>query len=144
MPSARVAYETFTARFLAQFQDPAYTPLAAELEKIAAAAWEGYSHERKSQRTRKAGPAFADPHYELALEWLEAREALIAAQARHEDPRAPLSYLIINASPRSEHTCPGEMSKSYRLVELAVNWRLTAASPDRAPRARHGHPAARP
>ncbi len=27
--------------------------------------------------------------------------------------------LLINGSSRSEHTCPGEMSKSYRLVEIA-------------------------
>ncbi|HEY4771842.1 MAG TPA: flavodoxin family protein [Steroidobacteraceae bacterium] len=107
-------------RFLAQFQDPAFAPLGAELERIAIAAWTGYSHERKSPRTRKAGSVFADPDYELSLDWLEAREALVAAQAQYEDPRAPLCFLVINGSPRSEHTCPGEMSKSYRLVELAV------------------------
>jgi hypothetical protein len=27
--------------------------------------------------------------------------------------------LIINGSSRSEHTCPGEMSKSWRLIKLA-------------------------
>jgi multimeric flavodoxin WrbA len=26
---------------------------------------------------------------------------------------------LINASPRSEHTCPGETSKSYRLARIA-------------------------
>lgn len=31
----------------------------------------------------------------------------------------PQRVLLINGSARSEHTCPGEMSKSYRLVELA-------------------------
>ena len=29
--------------------------------------------------TRAAGPGFADPDYEIAVEWLEAREAVIAA-----------------------------------------------------------------
>lgn len=28
--------------------------------------------------------------------------------------------LLINGSSRTEHTCPGEMSKNWRLVELAV------------------------
>jgi hypothetical protein len=28
---------------------------------------------------------------------------------------------LINASPRSEHTCPSEMSKSFRLMEIAQN-----------------------
>jgi multimeric flavodoxin WrbA len=30
-----------------------------------------------------------------------------------------LRVLLINASSRSEHTCPGEMSKSFRLAEIA-------------------------
>ena len=38
---------------------------------------------------------------------------------RHEDPSGPARFLLISASSRSEHTCPGEMSKSYRLVEIA-------------------------
>jgi hypothetical protein len=31
----------------------------------------------------------------------------------------PNTGSLINASPRSEHTCPGEMSKSYRLAQIA-------------------------
>jgi len=41
------------------------------------------------------------------------------ARTQHEDPQAAAHVLIINGSPRSEHTCPGEMSKSWRLVEIA-------------------------
>src|SRR5207244_6270370 len=39
--------------------------------------------------------------------------------ASHDDAAAQPRMLIINGSARSEHTCPGEMSKSWRLVKLA-------------------------
>jgi multimeric flavodoxin WrbA len=79
---------------------------------------DAYAHARKSPRTRKAGSAFADPDYDLSLDWIAAREAVEAAQRRH-DAAGVSRVLLINASPRSEHTCPGEMSKSYRLTEIA-------------------------
>src|SRR5206468_4353152 len=34
-------------------------------------------------------------------------------------PNLPSRILLVNGSPRTEHTCPGEMSKTWRLVELA-------------------------
>ncbi|HZZ87601.1 MAG TPA: flavodoxin family protein, partial [Caulobacteraceae bacterium] len=74
---------------------------------------------RKSPRTRKAGPEFHDADYDLAIDWIAARDAIIAAQARHDDPSGPARFLLISGSSRSEHTCPSEMSKSYRLVEIA-------------------------
>jgi hypothetical protein len=117
-PSPRLDEAEFRRRFL-MFQDPAFGPLTGELGRIAAAAWDAYSHSRKAPRTRKAGPGYADPGYELAVDRLEAREAIERAQARHDDPKAPAGILLINDSSRSEHTCPGEMSKSYRLVEIA-------------------------
>jgi multimeric flavodoxin WrbA len=40
-------------------------------------------------------------------------------EARHGDRNLPSRVLIINRSPRSEHTCPGEISKTYRLVQAA-------------------------
>src|SRR5690606_15066117 len=89
------------------------------LDKIAAVAWDGYSKGRKAPVTRKAGPGFSDPDYDLSVDWIAARDAVHAAQKKHDDPSGPHRYLLINASSRSEHTCPGEMSKSYRLVECA-------------------------
>src|SRR6266516_243368 len=118
MPSPRLNEDEFRKRFLAQFQDPAFDSLGRELDSIAAAAWDAYSHSRKAPRTRKAGAEFADPDYELSLDWLAARAAIADAQRRHADRSKP-AILLINCSSRSEHTCPGEMSKSYRLVEIA-------------------------
>jgi multimeric flavodoxin WrbA len=119
MPSPRLEETEFTRRFLGRFDDPAFEPLGEELRKIAAAAWDAYSHQRKSPRTRRAGHGYADPTYELAVDWIEAKAAVDAAQVRHDDGGGPCRVLLVNGSPRSEHTCPGEMSKSYRLVEIA-------------------------
>src|SRR5437868_12541700 len=118
MPSPRLDESEFRKRFLAQFQDAAYQPLAAELDRIAGVAWDAYEHSRKAPRTRKAGPEFADPNYDLSVDWLRARTAIREAAERHDDKRRP-NILLINCSSRSEHTCPGEMSKSYRLIEIA-------------------------
>lgn len=119
MPSPKLEHDQFVQRFLGQFQDPAYAPLRAELDRIAETAWDAYSHSRKSPHTRKAGPEFADPDYDLSVDWLNARAAVHEAQRRHEDPSGPTRFLLINASARSEHTCPGEMSKSWRLIQIA-------------------------
>src|SRR6266542_3974374 len=118
MPSPRLNEDEFRKRFLAQFQDPAFDSLARELDGVVAAAWDAYSHSRKAPRTCKAGAEFADPDYELSVDWLAARAAIADAQRRHADRTKP-AILLINCSSRSEHTCPGEMSKSYRLAEIA-------------------------
>jgi multimeric flavodoxin WrbA len=118
-PSPRLDEAEFKRRFLNQFQDRAYDPLSAELGRIADAAWDAYYNSRKSPKTRKAGPGFADPDYDLAVDWLNARDAVQAAKARHEDTHGPRRFLLVSGSSRSEHTCPGELSKSYRLVKVA-------------------------
>jgi multimeric flavodoxin WrbA len=120
MPSPRLDQAAFKRRYLEQFQDPAFDVLRADLDRIAAAAWDAYEHSRKSPHTRKAGPAFTDPDYDLSIDWLKARDAIHAAQRRHDDKERPARILLINCSPRNEHTCPGEMSKSWRLAEIAA------------------------
>ena len=119
MPSPRLPEDEFKQRFLTQFRDPVFTPLGQELEKITAAAWDAYKNSRKSPHTRKAGLDFADPDYDLALDWIQARDAILDAQRKHASAERPHTVLLINGSARNEHTCPGEMSKSFRLVQLA-------------------------
>ena len=119
MPAVQLPQDEFERRFLRRFKDPAFDPLRAELKKIAEAAWDGYSNSRKAPHTVKAGPGFADPDYDLSIEWLDASRAVQAAQRIHEDPKSPSRILLVNASSRTEQTCPGEMSKSYRLAGLA-------------------------
>lgn len=119
MPSPELDERGFRARWLQQFADPAFEALAPELERLVAVAWQAYREGRKAPRTRKAGPGYADPDYDLSVDWIAARAAIAAAEARHKAPEGPRRYLLVNGSSRSEHTCPGEMSNSWRLLEIA-------------------------
>lgn len=119
MPPVELSREEFERRYRSRFKDPAFEPLQRELEAIVAVAWDGYSNSRKAPHTRKAGPGFSDPGYDLSVDWLAAREAILDAQRRHNDAGETPRILLINGSSRSEHTCPGEMSKTWRLVKVA-------------------------
>jgi hypothetical protein len=118
-PSPRLDEAEFRRRFFSQYQEPPSARARGSSTGSRAAAWDAYSHQRKSPRTRKAGPEFHDPEYELVVDWIAAREAIKAAEARHDDPRGNSRFLLISGSSRCERTCPGEMSISYRLVEIA-------------------------
>lgn len=74
---------------------------------------------RKSPITEKAGPGFKDPDYDLSVEWREASDRIAAAQARQRDAATPSRVLIVVGSSRNDFTCPGEMSKSFRLGQRA-------------------------
>jgi multimeric flavodoxin WrbA len=111
--------EEFTLRFRQSFYDPAFDGLQQEIERLGAVAWDGYENSRKSPRTRKAGAEFADPDYDLSIEWLAAKEAIEAAANRQLDPASASRVLLISGAARNDQTCPGEMPKSYRLMKLA-------------------------
>ena len=119
MPDPQLSREAFRERFLGPFRDPAFASLSVELERVAEAAWQGYAAGRKSPVARRAGPGYEDPDLELADDWLAAKAAVEAARLRHDDPAAPRRVLLVNGAARSEHTCPGEMSKSWRLLQVA-------------------------
>ncbi len=109
----------FRKRFYARFNDPAFDSVQSELDRIFSVAWDGYQKYRKSPRKRMAGKGFADPTQEIAIEWLETKAKIEEAQARQLDPKSPSRVLLVNASTRSEHSCPGEISKTSRLIEIA-------------------------
>ena len=73
MPPVKLTKDEFQTRYLSRFTDPAFAPLHNELAAIFEAAWDGYSHSRKSPHTRKAGAEFADPDYDLSVDWLVKR-----------------------------------------------------------------------
>jgi multimeric flavodoxin WrbA len=110
--------EEFNARFRARFADPAFANKEALIDELMETAWDGYRKARKSPITQKAGPEFADPDYDLSVDWLAARNAINDAQTRHEGA-GPNRVLLICGAARNDKTCPGEMSKSYRLLEMA-------------------------
>lgn len=119
MPSPKLDEATFKARYLEQYRDPGYDGLRTEIGRIVAVAWDAYRGERKSPETVKAGAGFADPDYDLSVDWIAAREAVEAARADHERSDGLCRLLIVNGSARSEHSCPGEMSKSWRMAQIA-------------------------
>lgn len=111
--------ETFRERFLARFTDPAYRPEDAALDRLERIAWDAYLEGRKAPLKHKAGPGYADPDYEISDEWRAASAAVAAAQQRQADPATPSRVLLVCAAARNDYTCPGEMSKSWRLSERA-------------------------
>jgi hypothetical protein len=110
--------EQFKARFFERFYDPAFDAVKDELERVCDVAWDGYIQYRKSPRTRPAGAGFAEPEFKLPLEWLATRKAIREAERRRKD--GPSRILVISGATRSEHTCPGEVSKTRRLANHAI------------------------
>ncbi len=115
----KLSQKEFAARLAERFYDPAFDAVRPEIDRIIEIAWKNYDDYHKSPRERKAGPGFADPEFELPVEWLAARDAVTAAGKRHRDPSGPRRILLICGAARHDQTCPGEMSKTFRLVELA-------------------------
>ena len=106
----------FGERYQASFRDPAFQSEKEALARIEEIAWLAYKAERKSPVTRKAGAGCADPDYDLAVDWIAARDAIAAAQATQGDPASQSRVLVINGSSRNDGSCPGEISKSFRLT----------------------------
>jgi multimeric flavodoxin WrbA len=116
---ARLGRDEFHLRFTRAFFDPAFDAVAAELAAVEEVAWNNYLGKRKAPRTVRAGEGFADPDYELSIEWKETRDRLLAAEARQKDPATPSRVLVINGAARNDGSCPGEVSKTWRLAGLA-------------------------
>ena len=112
--------EQFRERFFARYYDPAFDKVRPELEKVFEIAWDGYGVEyRKSPREEPLGKGFADPKFKFSSQWVEAKNQIQAAEKKQKDPKSKSRILIVNGSTRSEHTCPGEISKTRRLAQHA-------------------------
>ena len=109
----------FTERFRASFKDPAFLAEEASIARLEAIAWAAFSEGRKAPFTHQAGDGYADPDYQLSDEWVATRQRLDAAQLLWADPATTSRVLLVCGSARNDGTCPGEMSKSFRLVEMA-------------------------
>ena len=116
---AKLGRDEFHLHFRRAYYDPAYDKVADALDAIEEVAWDAYTKGRKAPRTVKAGPGFADPDYDLSIEWKEARDRLLAAEARQKDPATKDRILLVNGAARNDGSCPGEVSKSWRLTMLA-------------------------
>ena len=111
--------EEFHRRFLQSFFDPAFRAEEEALRRLEEIAWQAYEEGRKAPVTQPAGPGFADPSYDLSVDWRQAHDRLVRAQATWSDADTPSRVLLVCGSSRNDGTCPGEMSKTFRLVRLA-------------------------
>lgn len=110
--------DEFSRRFRMSFYDPAYDAEKAAIDRLEAIAWGAYQEGRKAPRTEKAGPGFHDPGYDLAVEWKEAHGRLASADATQRKASTPSRVLVICGSARNDGTCPGEISKTWRLAKI--------------------------
>ena len=109
----------FERRLGERFYDPVFDAVRGEIDKVMDSAWTSYDEYHKSPRTRVAGRGFANPEFELPVEWLAARDAVRKAERRQRNARSPRRILIVCGAARNDQTCPGEMSKTFRLVQIA-------------------------
>jgi multimeric flavodoxin WrbA len=107
----------FSRRYRQNFFGDSFNGETAAIARLEEIAWKNYSDGNKAPDTVNAGAEFHDPDYDLSREWLEARNRLIDAQKRHEDRALPTRILVICGSPRNDGTCPGEISKTWRLTQ---------------------------
>jgi multimeric flavodoxin WrbA len=109
--------DEFARRFREQFFDPAFRAHDKVIAQMEETAWVAYRDNHKSPITEKAGAGFEDPEYQLSVQWRQTRDRVAAAAARQRDPLTPATVLVVCASSRNDGTCPGEMSKTYRLAQ---------------------------
>lgn len=109
----------FHERFRGRYYDPAYAAETEAIDRLEAIAWDALQAGRKAPITRKAGRGFADPGYQMSVQWLDTRKRLQAAQKRWKDGSTPSRVLLICGSARNDGTCPGEVSKTWRMSEMA-------------------------
>ena len=115
-PAERIV---FHQRFMQSFVDPAFRTEDSAISRVEEIAWQAYTEGRKAPITRKAGPGYADPDYDLSVDWLETRQKIDAASAAWKDASTPSRVLLVCGSARNDGSCPGEMSKTYRMVQWA-------------------------
>ncbi|HMC15938.1 MAG TPA: NADPH-dependent FMN reductase, partial [Albitalea sp.] len=111
--------DEFGRRFRNNFVDPAFGAEKDAIARLEEIAWQAYHEGRKAPITRKAGPGYADPSYELSVEWIATKEKLDRAQQAWADPATSSRVLLICGAARNDGTCPGEISKTFRLCGWA-------------------------
>ena len=109
----------FHQRFMQSFMDPAFQGEAETLARLETIAWQAYKEGRKAPVTRKAGAGYADPDYQLSVEWLETKSRIEKAQAAWAKPASASRVLLVCGSARNDGSCPGEISKTWRLTNTA-------------------------
>ena len=109
----------FHLEFLKSFLDPSFGGVATQLDAVEEIAWVNYKDGHKAPLTEKAGAEFADPDYALSVEWKSTRDRLIGAEITQKAAGTRSRVLLICSSARNDGSCPGEISKTWRLTLIA-------------------------
>lgn len=116
--SGRLDRAEFSVRFRATFVDPSFRSEDASIARLEEIAWQAYTDGRKAPFTQRAGPGYVDSDYKLSVEWMATKHRIEEAQRLWKEPSTPSRVLLICGSARNDGTCPGEMSKSFRLAKI--------------------------
>lgn len=116
---AELTRDAFHARFQTRFYDPAFAVEKDAIARLEDIAWQALQDGRKAPVTQPAGPGYADPSYQVSVEWLDTHKRLRHAQERWQDSATPSRVLLVCGSARNDGTCPGEISKTWRLTQIA-------------------------
>jgi multimeric flavodoxin WrbA len=116
---AELSRVQFHDRFTQSFKDPLFAPEEAALSRVEDVAWKAYKDGRKAPVTQKAGKGYADPEYDLSVEWSGTRARLKSTDSKRKKPGTRSRVLLIIGSARNDGTCPGEVSKTFRLTKIA-------------------------
>ena len=111
--------EQFHERYQRRFFDPAYGVESEAISRLEEIAWQALQDGRKAPHTVPAGSEFSDPTYKISTEWLDTRKRLREAQTAWQDAASASRVLLVCGSARNDGTCPGEISKTWRLTGLA-------------------------
>jgi len=111
--------DEFHLQFRRSFVDPAFSEIEDALAQVEQVAWNNYDGSHKAPLKEKAGPAFADPDYDMSVEWKASSQRLAELDRLQKDPDTPSRALLICGSARNDGTCPGEISKTWRLTLMA-------------------------
>src|SRR5262245_41923698 len=115
----KLTREEFERRLRERFYDPEFQSVEPQIADIVSVAWKAYDEYHKSPRQTKAGPGFANPEFELPVEWLDTRRNIQQAEREQKDPSRQSRVLLVCGAARHDQTCPGEMSKTFRLASMA-------------------------
>src|SRR6185369_13373064 len=94
--------DAFNAHFDKSFVDPAFDKERAAIRRLQEIAWDGYIEGRKAPITAKAGKGFADPSYELSVDWRATSDALKKLEQQQKKRSTPSRVLVICASSRND------------------------------------------
>ena len=112
----KIDRQEFHLRFQANYVQREYDGVREALAQVEEVAWKNYVDGRKPPATEKAGPGFVDPDYDMSTEWKAAHFRLVAAERRQKDPATRSRVLLVCCAHRNDGTCPGEISKTFRLT----------------------------